>query len=109
MSQSSDLTIFSGQKVVTAAGTREPLATGKPNEMRVKTVTIRAHVTNGGDIYVGDDGVSSSVGYILSPGETVTYEVEAEEWAQGLSVNLTKIFLDAAINGEGVSYTGLRE
>jgi len=109
LSLSSDLKVFSGQKTVTAAGTVEALATGKPNEIRVKTVTIRAHVGNGGDVYVGDETVSSSVGYILSAGEVVTLEVDAEEWKQGLSINLSKIILDVGTSGEGVSYIGLRE
>lgn len=109
MSLSSDLKIFSGQKAVTTAGTEEALVTGRPHEMRVKTVTIRAHKDNTDDAYVGDETVSSIVGYILAPGETVTLEVDAEEWKQGLSINLSKIILDVAQDGEGVSYIGLRE
>lgn len=109
MSLSSDLKIVAGQKAVTAAGTPEPLATGERENVRVRSVTIRAHTGNGGFIYIGDDTVASTTGYVLSPGETVTLEVEAREWEAGASINLSRVLVDAAVNGEGVSYIAVRE
>lgn len=80
----------SGQKNITTAGTDEVLA----SSTSILSVTIKARSTNTGFIYVGVEGVSSTTGYILSASETVTADVD----------NLADVWLDASVNGEGVSY-----
>ena len=110
MSESTELTMESAIKTVTAAGTREPLATGRINDMRVRSVTIRALTSNGGNVYVGDSRVTSAAfAYILSPGETIAYQVSWEGWQHGESIDLADIYLDVAVSGEGVCYTVLRD
>mgnify|MGYP007071571949 CR=1 FL=1 len=81
----------SGQTTVTTAGTRVALA----GSQACLSVTVKAKKTNTGLIYVGTAAaVSSSVGFILSPGETVTVDVD----------NLADVGLDSSVNAEGVSY-----
>jgi hypothetical protein len=108
MSESTDLIIRSGQTVVAAAGTRVILLAGDPQNIRVKSVNIRALSTNGGIIYVGGSDVSNLVGRELIANENVTIQVSDEDWKHGSSVNLSKIWLDASVNGEGVSYIYVR-
>jgi hypothetical protein len=109
MSMSSDLRIIAGQKAVTTAGTREPLATGEMENVRVRSVTIRANTGNSNPVYVGNSTVSSTTGYILSPGETVTLQVEAAEWLAGGAINLSSVMLDVGTDGDGVSFIAVRE
>ena len=86
-------TIVSGQKAVTAAGTAEALGT---STQLISGVTIKALADNTDYIYVGDSDVSSSAGIELSPGESVFVECN----------NLATIYVDSAVNGEGVGYIG---
>ena len=109
MRESADLNVVGAQTVVAAAGTRVPLATGFPSNTRVRSVTIRALATNTNNMYVGDATVAAAVSYILAAGETITVEVSDAEWKTGTSVNLSNIWLDAAVNGEGVCYLYVRE
>ncbi len=89
--------IGSGQTVVAAAGTRVQLtATSTP----ILSVTVKALSTNTGIIYVGGDDVSAAIGLeLINPGESASVDVD----------NLTDVWIDAAVNGEGVSYIFLRE
>jgi hypothetical protein len=85
--------VLNGQKTVTTAGTRVALVASTTS---CSAVIIRALDTNTGIIYVGNSSVSSSNGHRLLPGESV-----------GLSINdLSSIYLDSSVNGEGVSYLG---
>lgn len=79
-----------GQQTVTTAGTRVQLASSTPTT----TITIRAKSTNTGKIYVGTVTVTSSNGFILSASETVSIDLD----------NLSKVYIDSSVNGEGVSY-----
>jgi len=82
-----------GQKTVTAIGTEEALAA----DVAItdgQTVSVKALHTNTGAIYVGDSDVTSSDGYVLYPGEEVALAV----------TNLNVVYIDADVNGEGVSY-----
>ena len=81
--------VDSGQATVTTAGTQVQLPT-----QAVKAVSIKAKSTNTGLIYVGDSGVTSSNGYILSAKEAVDFAID----------NLNRIYVDSSVNGEGVSY-----
>jgi len=102
LSKSSDLDVGSGQTTVTTAGTRARLATGQNTS--VLSVTIKALSTNTGIVYVGDHTVSSSVGFELNARDTVTLETSDSDHA----INLTNIYLDASVSGEGVSFIYLR-
>lgn len=86
-------TIFNGKTNVTTAGTRVALA----GSQVIKSVTIKALVGNTGLIYVGNSSVSSSNGFQLSPGDSISLNL----------TNLATINIDSAINGEGVSYLGV--
>lgn len=92
----------SGQKTVTTAGTKEVLAI----HTHVRSVTIKALGTNGGNVYVGDSAVSSTTGDVLAAGDSIVYKVDnpKEEY-----ISLGDICLDVDNNGEGVSYTYMRE
>jgi len=83
--------IANGQKTVTTAGTRVALAS---STAITHSVRIKALHGNSGWIYVGNSSVSSSNGYVLDAGETIEIQV----------ANLSTIYLDASVNGEGVSY-----
>lgn len=80
----------SGAKNVTVAGTAEPIATSTATT----TITVRALETNTGLIYVGPSTVDSSSGFQLSASETVSIDLD----------NLNKVWIDADVNGEGVTF-----
>ena len=85
--------VGSGVQTVTTAGTRVALA----STTAIKSVTVRAKSVNTGLIYVGSSIVESSNGFQLSSGETVSIDID----------NLSKVYIDSAVNGEGVSYVYL--
>lgn len=82
--------ISSGRTTVTTAGTRVQMA----SVALVAGATIKALPTNTGLIYVGNVGVTSANGFILSPRESVFVAAD----------NLNRFYIDAQVNGEGVSY-----
>lgn len=84
----------SGQKTVTAAGTAEALGSQLING----PLMVKALNGNAGDVYIGNDGagdVASGNGLELSAGEVVIFEFVG---------NLGALLLDAATNGDGVSW-----
>ena len=83
--------VYHGQTDVTTAGTEVTLAS---SQAILSGVTIKAKSANTGLIYVGANPVTSSTGFELNAKESVFLEV----------ANLTTVFVDAAVNGEGVSY-----
>ncbi len=85
--------ILNGVTNVTTAGTRVVLA----SSTTCRSVTVRAKHTNTGVIYVGNSSVSSSNGYTLLPGESISLDI----------TNLNTVNLDAATSGEGVTYLGV--
>lgn len=89
-------TIHSGQKTVATAGSAEVLAAAST---AIKAVAIKALPTNTGKVYVGDSGVSSANGFVLSVNEGVCLDVD----------NLQDIYLDVSVNGEGASYVYISE
>lgn len=58
------------------------------------SVTVTAKPTNTGYIYMGNQYVTSSIGKILSAKESQIVDVD----------NLSDVWLDCSVNGEGVSY-----
>ncbi len=79
-----------GVQTVTSAGTAVQLASSSA----IKTITIRSNSTNTSLIYVGTSSVAAANGFQLSPQETVSLDI----------ANIGSIWIDAAVNGEGVSY-----
>ena len=83
--------IYHGKKTVTAAGTDETLAS---TQAILSGVTIKAEASNTGIMYVGTENVSSSDGFELAAGEQLFLEV----------ANLTTVWLDCSVSGDGVTY-----
>jgi len=83
-----------GHTNVTTAGTRVLLIDGTT---KTHTITIKANSTNTGNIYVGDDLVTSANGFILEPGTTMSIDHDNK---------MKNVYIDADTNGEGVSHVG---
>jgi hypothetical protein len=83
--------VFMGHPVVTTAGTAVPVSVPQQIESGIH---IKANTGNGGDIFVGGPGVNSGNGFILAAGEAMFIEIDG----------LSKIYIDAAQNGDGVSF-----
>lgn len=101
--------VTSFQKTVTVAGTREALSLGQPYNTQVQAVTIRALSSNTGIVYVGDSIVAAANGYTLTAGETISFSIDGLEWNVGSYIDLTQIWLDVSVGGEGVCVTYLRD
>lgn len=85
---------ISGQTTVTTAGTEVALGTGLPQS----AVLVKALSTNTGIMYVGNAGdgtVASTTGYPLSAGDQLIFEYVDD---------LSKIMVDASVNGEKVAW-----
>lgn len=67
------------------------------------SVSITAHVTNTGDVHIGDDNVESSseTGTLLTPGENLEITATSYEGDTEL-IELSKIFVDADTSGNKV-------
>jgi hypothetical protein len=88
---------MSGQKTVTTAGTAVQLGTDSIQ----CALLVKALDTNTGVVAVGNDGagdVTVSNGLRLLKGETIYFE-----WVGSLD----SVWLDSAVNGEGVSWIRL--
>jgi hypothetical protein len=90
-SNSVGTTLGSGEKTVTTAGTRVALAAATP----CMKVYICANSANTGKIYYGGAAVSATSGAYLFAGATLLLEIS----------DLSSIYLDSDVNGEGVQYT----
>ncbi len=89
--------ILSGQKTVAAAGTAEQLGTTQIDY----ALLVKALDTNTGIVALGNDGaddVSLSNGFRLAAGEALIFDHVD---------NLAAIYVDAEVNGEGVSWLKL--
>ena len=87
------------KKAVTTAGTRTAL---QSSVLQVHTAIIKANAANTGVIYVGDSSVASTNGYELSAGEGVAIPLMLMPQT-GSAVDLSAIYIDASVSGEGVS------
>lgn len=87
-----------GRKTVTTGGTAEALSSTATS---ISEVTITAETDNTGYVVVGNSSVVASLatrkGTPLSAGQTITLAVN----------NLTKVYLDVTVNGDGVTYTAI--
>ena len=79
---------------VTTAGSAQALASSGATTVGV---TIKAKVGNTGNIYVGMATVSSSDGYPLAAGDTLSMAI----------ANTDEIIIDADFDGEGIHYLTL--
>lgn len=86
-------TIGSGQKNVTTAGTALAIATSTV----CRCVIVKAKSGNTGSIWVGTTGVINTTGYELFPLDFVALSID----------NLSKVFIDASVSGEGVTFAYL--
>jgi hypothetical protein len=88
------MAVYNGRKTLASAGTRERLAT----DTFCKKVIITAMVENTGIIVVGGSDVvasqSTRQGIPLYPANSIEIATS----------NLNKVYLDAEVNGEGVTY-----
>ncbi len=84
-----------GRKIVTTAGTSEPL---EANENVVKYVIITAETNNTGIVTVGAESVVATVltrrGIPLNAGDTISLG----------GVDLNEVYLDVTVSGDGVTY-----
>ena len=81
-----------GTKAVTTSGTG--LALGAT--LATKSIYIRAKLANTGNVYVGDSAVDASTSQqiVLAAGDSVTIDI----------ADRATVYVDAAVNGEGVDY-----
>lgn len=86
--------------VVTTAGTAVQLYTGATPKQCVGVV-IQAQPGNGGFIYTGGSGVTSSNGIRLSAGDTISWIAAGN----AASYNLGSFWINSSVNSEGVTYT----
>lgn len=90
--------LVDGRKVVAVAGTPEALSA---DTRRVVSVLIQAETDNTQPVTVGASTVVGALltrrGIALAAGATVAFNV----------AQLTQIFVDALVNGEGVTFVAL--
>lgn len=99
-----EIKFITAQRAVTAAGTPEKVKeTPESHQHKVISLTIRAHTGNAGEIYVAYEraAASAAFGYILSAGEVLTLDVH--DIYDGY-LDLAKIWIDASVSGDGISY-----
>jgi hypothetical protein len=81
------ITLYSNTVPVPTAGTPVAIA----GSVSIKRITLKAYGTNTGKIYVGD----STTQYLeLEAGESIDINID----------NLSKVWIDADVNAEGVTY-----
>lgn len=91
--------LVTGKKVVATAGTEVPLVAASKI---VRRVLVKALVANTGAIYLGVNGVSSADGYQLNAGNEI--DLPGLLWKEDDKFDLHAIYIDSAVNGEGVSF-----
>ena len=90
--------LLSGEKTVAVAGTAEAMVGAA---QRVKSVVIIAKSGNTNRVYVGGSDVASTTNGGLGAGESIT--IEAVGW-----LDLSDVFLDVGVNGEGVDFYAVK-
>lgn len=86
------------QKVVTTAGTRVKLTAAST---KIRKVKIKALKANTKAIFLGSVTVTAANGYQLNAGDEI--EILDLFWRDGDIIDLTSLYIDSEINGEGVS------
>ena len=67
---------------------------------QVSSVTFRAGGKNKGPVYLGDENVSASSGYQLTPGEELHLSMRG-------SLELSAYYVDAEVGGDIVNFAGI--
>lgn len=91
------MSILNGAMVVAAAGARVALAAVRTP---AHWVIIQAKSTNGGMVYIGGPAVSNISGPELAKTDSITLPPVGNT----LAYDLADIYIDAAVNGEGVKF-----
>lgn len=93
-----------GRKTVANAGTPEALVSDVTS---ARSVAITAETDNTDVVVVGDSSVVAALatrkGTPLSAGQTTSITLEREDG----KIDLSRIFIDVVVNGEGVTFTWL--
>jgi len=63
------------------------------------SVIVKAFPTNSGNIYIGNDTVSSNSGFVLAPGETVSIDID----------NVNKLYATSDVDGDKVCWMAIQE
>lgn len=91
--------VYDGTASVTTAGTRVALST---TSQKAAWIIFKPKAANTNPVFIGGSTVSATSGYILTNGNnSVTFPPVADLNGYDLS----KIFIDATTNGEGVQFT----
>lgn len=85
-----------GQATVSAAGTRVLVSTLFGNQ----AITILAAAGNTGNLYVGDQDMTSLNGLVLPPGASINISLNTSIQSN----EYVKIFIDAATSGDKASW-----
>lgn len=102
MSTYSDVSVIigDGRKVVATAGTAELLST---TSVKISSVIIQAETDNTGTIVVGGSTVVAAQatrrGIALTPGDSLVLDI----------IDLSLLYLDTTVNGDGVTYIWIKE
>ena len=81
-----------GSKAVTTASTAEPLAA---TSIGFREITIQAKLSNTDAIFIGNSAVDSTNGIILYSTQSINLTIGGD---------LNDLYIDSAINGEGVQF-----
>lgn len=104
-----EIEILTAQRAVTAAGTPEKIKEAPETvDSHVIAILITANHDNAGLVYVVNEGErasASTVGRKLTPDKDVLLDVSqfADAW-----LDLSKIWIDAANSGDGISYIAFK-
>jgi len=93
-------------KTVTTAGTRVALSASR---LMVPSFVIRANAANTGVIYIGDVTVTSANGMFLAASEANNKFGISVNGGKYREFDLSKVYIDASVNGEGVRVEYLLE
>lgn len=87
------------KKTVTA-GTRVQLTATKITAYGVR---IKAPAANTGVVYIGDSAVAAANGYNMAAGEVLALDDLLPLGHKGEAIDLSTIYVDSAVNAEGVT------
>lgn len=93
--------LYNGETDVATAGTRQALASERTP---CSWILVQSKVANTQYVYVGGRNVDSSNGTSLIVGDSVMYPPVADLSAYDLSL----VYVDADVDGEGVRFTYFR-
>jgi hypothetical protein len=114
MSYTGDLKLKMCRQTVVVAGTPNKLITDpvRPADWKCIAIRIRAYKTNTGNIYVGTQAAlvtTTDYSDILAPGEVWAARIGDLAFKYGRFIDLTHIWLNSDVAGDGISYTALME